>query len=85
MINEGQDLIESSGEQDFHYTTYEQFEFEPVKVDSVVAEANIQLANIAVIARLRNVHNGPRAFIKTFVDDKVNTVVCPNTRSTKPK
>jgi hypothetical protein len=81
MINEARDLIESGGKQDFHCTKYEQFEFEPAKVDSAVAEGNFQLANISITPRLRNVHRGPRAFVKTFVDYKVNTVVCPNRRS----
>jgi hypothetical protein len=81
MINEARDLIESSGKQGFHCTRYEEFEFEPVRVDSVVTEGNIRLANIAFTPRLRNFHRRPRASIRTFIDDKVNTVVCPNRRS----
>lgn len=87
VIDQEKDLLESGGKLDFHYGTYKEFEFEPVKADVVFGDGQtLKLGDVAVTALLTNGHTrGSTTYVMNVVDGgKVYTVVLPNGLSINP-
>jgi metallo-beta-lactamase class B len=87
VIREEKELVETGGKSDFFYGRYQEFEFEPVKVDWVFHDGDmIKLGDVAIQALLTNGHtNGSTTFIMNVVDSgKSYTVVFPNGTSINP-
>jgi metallo-beta-lactamase class B len=87
MIDAEVPLIESGGKTDFHYGTYPEFGFEPVKVDRVLRDGEtIKLGDVAITALLTPGHTrGSTTFVTNVVDGgKVYTVVFAGSTSVNP-
>ena len=87
MIDAEVPLIESGGKTDFHYGTYPEFAFEPVKVDRVLRDGEtVKLGDVAITALLTPGHTkGSTTFVTNVVDGgKVYTVVFPGSTSVNP-
>jgi metallo-beta-lactamase class B len=80
-------LIESGGKTDFHYGTYPEFAFEPVKVDRVLRDGEtVKLGDVAITALLTPGHTkGSTTFVTNVVDGgKLYTVIFPGSTSVNP-
>jgi hypothetical protein len=87
MMREEVGLFESGGELDFHYGRYQEFAFEPTKVDAVFRdEDEIKLGDISITALLTPGHTkGSTTYVTKIVSEgKTYTVVFPDGTSVNP-
>jgi metallo-beta-lactamase class B len=87
IMKQEQALLASGGRTDFLYSSYREFDFEPVKADIVFNdEGQIKLGNITISALLTNGHTlGSTTFVTNITDNgKSYNVVFPNGLSINP-
>ena len=87
MMREEVELFESGGKLDFHYGSYKEFGFDPVKVDIVFRDGDeIKLGDIKITALLTPGHTqGSTTYVTTIVaDGKAFMVVFPDGTSVNP-
>lgn len=87
MMEQEKELIESGGKTDFHYGSYSQFLFDPVKVNRVIADGDVvKLGNIELTGRLTPGHTmGSTTWImKIVVSGRTYKVVFPDGTSINP-
>lgn len=87
MMREEVELFESGGKLDFHYGSYEEFTFEPAKVDTIFQDGDvIKLGDIALKAYLTPGHTkGSTTYVMTVSDGgKTYTVVFADGTSVNP-
>ncbi len=87
MMREEQELFESGGKLDFHYSSYKEFLFEPAEVDVVFNdEDEIKLGDISIKALLTPGHTrGSTSYVTKVTDSgKSYTVVFPDGTGINP-
>lgn len=87
VIREEKDLFESGGKLDFHYGKNTEFEFDPVKADTVFNDGDtIKLGDVSIKVLLTNGHTrGSTTFVMDIVEDgKKYNVIFPNGTSVNP-
>ena len=87
MIDSEKDLIESGGKTDFHYASYPEFLFEPVKVDRILHDGDkVSLGGITMTALHTPGHTkGGTTWIMDIVENgKKYNVVFPDGTSINP-
>ncbi len=87
LIREEQELFESGGKRDFHYSPFKEFEFEPAKVETVFEDGDqITLGDVTLSTLLTGGHTqGATTFVTTVVDDgQTYKVAFPSSTSVNP-
>jgi metallo-beta-lactamase class B len=87
MMSEEVGLIESGGATDFHYATYRQFHFDPVKVDRVLHDGEmLRLGDVTLTAFLTPGHTrGSTTFVARVQDGRTGyTVIFPSGTTINP-